>query len=170
MSEYGSPTRGSVAASNRERMLSMVAAALGVLMFIWGFMKWLSLSNGGHEQKYAGYAFGMPTTAVIGFSLAAGLVALLGALDRRSGRGVPSAIPTALAATALLLSIGILIAKDSVSPEVGDDVKVEIGLILALITAIVQTIVLGLGLASRKDDAADTGGATYGGTGYPPNA
>jgi Family of unknown function (DUF5336) len=169
MSSYDSPTRGSASASNRERLLSMVAGGLGVLMFVWGFLKWLSLNDNGHEQKYAGFAFAMPTTAVIGLSLAAGLMALLGAADRRSGRGVPSAIPTALAATSLLLAIGILIAKDNVSPEVTDDVNVEIGLILALITAIVQTVVLALGLASRKEDAANTGTSTQTGqpTGYP---
>jgi hypothetical protein len=161
MSNYGSPTRGSTSASNRERLLSMVAGGLGVLMFIWGFLKWLSLNENGHEQKYAGFAFAMPTTAVIGLSLAGGLMALLGAADRRSGRGVPSAIPTALAATSLLLAIGILIAKDNVSPEVTDDVNIEIGLILGLITAILQTVVLAMGLVSRKEDAANTGGATY---------
>jgi hypothetical protein len=163
MSGYGSPTRGSVSASNRERMLSMVAAGLGILMFVWGFLKWLSLHDNDQDQKYAGYAFGMPTTAVIGLSLAAGLMALLGAMDRRDGRGVPSAIPTALAATSLLLAIGIMIAKDNVSPEVTDDVGIEIGLILGLITAILQTAVLAMGLASRRQDEANTGAPTYAG-------
>jgi hypothetical protein len=43
----------------------------------------------------------------IGISLAAGLIALLGATEMRRGRGVPSAIPTGLAATSLLLAIGV---------------------------------------------------------------
>jgi hypothetical protein len=158
----GAPTRGSARDSQRERMLSLIGAALGVLMFVWGFLKWLNIGGQDQKQKYAGFAFGMPTTAVIGLSLAAGLIALLGATDRRSGRGVPSAIPTGLAATALLLAIGILLGKGSISPEVGDKVGVEIGLILGLITAALQTIVLGIGLASRKDDAANTGYPTAG--------
>jgi hypothetical protein len=138
----------------------MIGAALGVLMFIWGFLKWLNIGEQGNsdqKQKYAGYAFGMPTTAIIALSLAAGLTALLGAVDRRSGRGVPSAIPTALAATSLLLAIGVLLGKGSISPDGGDKVGVEIGLILGVITAAVQTVVLAMGMASRKHDEANTG-------------
>jgi Family of unknown function (DUF5336) len=162
MSAYGSPSRGSASDTKREQMMSYVAGALGVLMFIWGFLKWLEIGNGNDKQKYAGYAFGTPTSAVIGFSLAAGLMAVLGATDRRSGRGVPSAIPTALAATSLLLAVGILIGKDSISPDGGSDVGVKVGLILGLITAIVQTAVLAAGLASRHGDAANTTGAPLG--------
>jgi Family of unknown function (DUF5336) len=148
-------------------MMSYVAGALGILMFIWGFLKWLSIGDN-DKESYAGYAFGTPTTAVIGLSLAAGLLALLGATERRPGRGVPSAIPTALAATSLLLAIGILISKGSISPDHGAEVGAKIGLILGLITAALQTIVLGAVLAGRKDDAADTSGGAYAGgsTGY----
>ena len=149
----------------RERMLSMVAGALGVLMFIWGFLKWLDFGEGEDARKYSGYAFQMPTTAIIGFSLAAGLVALLGATERRRGRGVPSAIPTALAATSLLLAIGVYLGKGSISPDVGSKVGVQIGLILGLLTALVQTVVLAMGLASRHDDGDDRGrGTAAGGT------
>src|SRR4051812_31732684 len=154
MSAYGSPSRGSSAATKREEMMSYVAGALGILMFIWGFLKWLSIGDN-DKESYAGYAFGTPTTAVIGLSLAAGLLALLGATERRPGRGVPSAIPTALAATSLLLAIGVLLGKGQISPTLGDKVGIEIGLILGLITAAVQTIVLGMGLASRHDDGID---------------
>jgi hypothetical protein len=89
---------------------------------------------------------------IIGLSLAAGLMALLGAMERRPGRGVPSAIPTGLAAAALLLAIGVYAGKGAISPELGDEVGVDIGLILGLITAAVQTVVLAMGLASRHDD------------------
>jgi hypothetical protein len=99
----------------------------------------------------------MPTTAVIGFSLAAGLIALLGATERRPGRGVPSAIPTGLAATGLLLAVGIYVGRGAISPDLGSEVGVEIGLILGLITALVQTLVLAAALASRHDtDRYDT--------------
>ena len=93
----------------------------------------------------------MPTTAIIGLSLAAGLIALLGATERRPGRGVPSAIPLGLAAASLLLAIGVYLGKGAISPELGDEVGVEIGLILGLITAALQTVVLGMVLASRHD-------------------
>jgi hypothetical protein len=156
MSSYGSTSRGSESTAKRERMLSMIAAALSVLMFIWGFLKWLSIGGGDQQQKYAGFAFAMPTTAVIGLSVAAGLIAALGATERRAGRGVPSAIPTGLAATGLLLAIGILVGKGSISPNLGDKVGVEIGLILGLITALIQTAVLAMGLASRHDDRHST--------------
>jgi len=136
----------------RERTLSMVAGGLGVLMFAFGFLKWLEVGESPDQLEYSGFAFQMPTTAVIGFSLAAGLMAVLGATERRAGRGVPSAIPTALAATSLLLAIGIYLGKGSISPDLGAEVGVEIGLILGVITALLQTIVLAMGLASRHDD------------------
>jgi len=120
-------------------------------MFALGFLKWLEIGEGDAQQEFSGFAWSMPTTAVIGFSLAAGLIALLGATEPRRGRGVPSAIPTGLAATGLLLAIGIYLGKGSISPDVGNEVGVEIGLLLGLATAAVQTIVLGMGLASRRD-------------------
>ncbi len=160
MSAHDSPSRGSSSTMQRERMLSMVAGVLGVLMFIWGFLKWLKFGDGDSAHKYSGYAFQMPTTAIIGFSLAAGLLALLGATERRRGRGVPSAIPTALAATSLLLAVGVYLGKGSISPDSGSKVGVQIGLILGLLTALVQTAVLGMGLASRHDDGDDSGSGT----------
>jgi Family of unknown function (DUF5336) len=148
--------RDDSATTKRERTLSMVGGALGILMFAFGFLRWLSLGEGDNQAKFSGYAFQMPTTAIIGLSLAAGLIALLGATERRPGRGVPSAIPTGLAATSLLLAIAVYFGKGAISPKLGDDVGVEIGLILGIITAALQTIVLGMGLASRHDDDRDT--------------
>jgi len=130
----------------------MAGGALGILMFAFGFLRWLSVGGGDAQSKYSGYAFQMPTVPIIGFSLAAGLIALMGATERRRGRGVPSAIPTGLAATSLLLAIAVWLGKGAISPSLGDEVGVEIGLILGLLTALVQTIVLGMGLASRHDD------------------
>ena len=121
-------------------------------MFVWGFLRWFKVGDDPDEVKFSGFAFQMPTVAVIGFSVAAGLMAVLGAAERRRGRGVPSAIPTALAATSFLLAVGVYLGKDAVSPDVGADVGVEIGLILGLVTSLLQTVVLGMGLASRHDD------------------
>ena len=148
---YTSTTTDSDAV-RRERMLSTIGGALGLLMFIWGFLRWLNVGDGADQHKYSGYAFQMPTVAVVGFSVAAGLMALLGRTERRAGRGVPSALPTAMAATSLLLAIGVFVGKGAISPTLGSEVGVEIGLILALITALLQTIVLGMGLMSRHDD------------------
>ena len=142
--------RGSMA--DRERMLSLAGGLLGLVMFLLGFLRWLKIGEGADELKYSGYAIQMPTTAVIGFALAAGLMSVLGATERRAGRGVPSAIPTALAATSFLLAVGIFLGKGAISPDVGSEVGVEIGLILGLITSLLQTIALGVGLASRHDD------------------
>ena len=153
MSSYGSPTRESGAASQRERMMSLIGAALGVLMFIWGFLDWLGAGGDGVD------GFSCQGVAVIGLSLAAGLLAGLGSLDNRSGRGVDSAVPLAFAASAALVALGILIKK-------GDGVDAKVGLILGLITAIVQSVVLGAEWASRRTDAADTRGAgALGGSG-----
>jgi hypothetical protein len=141
--------------TKRERTLSMVGGVLGILMFVFGFLRWLSVGEGAGQRKFSGFAFSMPTTAIIGFSLAAGLIALLGATEKRRGRGVPSAIPTGLAASSLLLAIAVYLGKGEVSPDLGNQVGVEIGLILGIITAAVQTIVLGMGLASRRSEDDD---------------
>ena len=138
--------------TSRERSLSTIGGVLGIVMFVLGFMRWLSVGEGADQSKFSGFAFQMPTTAIIGLSLAAGLIALLGAMERRPGRGVPSAIPAGLAAASLLIAIGVYLGKGAISPELGDEVGVEIGLILGLLTAAVQTIVLGVVLASRHDD------------------
>ncbi len=138
--------------SQRERMLSIAAAVLGLLMFVWGFLRWFKVGDDPDQLEYSGFAFQMPTSAVIGFSVAAGFMAFLGATERRPGRGVPSAIPTALAATSFLLAVGIYAGKDEISPDVAAEVGVEIGLILGLITSLLQTLILGVGLASRQDD------------------
>ena len=169
MSAYDPPRQpGPTSNLQRERILSLIAGALGILMFAWGFLRWLNVGDGANQRKFSGYAFQMPTTAVIGFSLAAGLIALLAATDRRPGRGVPGAVPTGLAATSLLLAGAIFLGKGAISPTLGSEVGVEVGLILGLSTAALQTIVLVLNMASRHDhvDAHDTGVAR-GGSGYP---
>jgi hypothetical protein len=134
----------------------MTAGALGLVMFALGFLRWLSVGSGDDQHKFSGFAFQMPTTAVIGLSLAAGIIAFLGATERRRGRGVPSAVPTGLAATALLLAIGIYLGKGSISPTLGDEVGVEPGLILGVLVALIQTVVLAMGLSSRHDDSDRT--------------
>jgi hypothetical protein len=63
----------------------------------------------------------------------------------------PSAIPTGMAATSLLLAVGIWLGKGAISPDLGSEVGVEVGLILGVITALVRTIVLAMGLKSRHD-------------------
>jgi len=139
-------------ALKRERSLSLTAGVLGILMFIWGFLRWFNVGDqAAGQHRYSGYAFETPSTAVIGFSLAAGLMAALGAMDRRRGRGVPGAVPTALAATSLLLSIAVALGKGEISPTGGSSVGLEIGIYLAIATAAVQTIVLAMGHASRHD-------------------
>ncbi|MCU1369783.1 MAG: hypothetical protein JWO77_977 [Ilumatobacteraceae bacterium] len=150
------PTTRDADKADRERLLSLVGGLLGLVMFLLGFMRWLSLGEGSDQLKYSGFAFQMPTTAVIGFALAAGLIAVLGATELRPGRGVPSAVPAGLAATSLLLAVGIYLGKGAISPDLGDQVGVEIGLILAIVVAAVQTAVLAMGLASRHDNDRDT--------------
>ena len=151
---YGD-TRYESPSTKRERSLSSIGGVLGLAMFALGFLRWLSVGEGDGQAKFSGYALQMPTTAIIGLSLAAGLIALLGAMERRPGRGVPSAIPTGLAATSFLLAVGVYLGKGAISPDLGDEVGVEIGLILGLLVAAVQTVVLGMGLASRHDDDHD---------------
>ena len=136
----------------------MLGGLLGLVMFALGFLRWLSLGEGDEQSKFSGFAFSMPTTAIIGLSLAAGLIAMLGATETRRGRGVPSAIPLGLAGSSLLLAIGVYLGKGAISPDLGDEVGVEMGLVLGLLTAAVQTGVLGMVLASRHDDDDDIRG------------
>ena len=138
--------------TKRERSMSMLGGLLGLGMFGVGFLRWLSAGEGRAQLKFSGFALQMPTTAIIGLSLAAGLIALMGAMERRPGRGVPSAIPTGLALTSLFLAVGVYLGKGAISPDLGEEVGVEIGLILGLVIAAVQTLVLGMGLMSRHDD------------------
>jgi hypothetical protein len=138
--------------TRRERTLSIVGGILGIVVFGLGFLRWLSVGEGARQHKLSAFALQMPTTAVIGLALAAGLIALLGATERRAGRGVPSAVPTGLAAASFLMAVGIYLGKGQISPTVGDQVGVEIGLIAGMIATAVQTIILGMGLASRHDD------------------
>jgi hypothetical protein len=139
--------------TDRERTLSMLGGLLGLAMFAVGFLRWLSVGEDDDQAKFSGFAHMMPTTAIIGLSLAAGIIAVLGATERRRGRGVPSAIPTGLAITSLMLAIGVLIGKGEITAGLGDQVGVEIGLILGIVVAALQSIVLGMGLASRHDDS-----------------
>jgi hypothetical protein len=135
----------------------MLAGGLGLLMFVWGFLRWFNVGDGPHQQKYSGYAFATPSSAVVALSLAAGIIAFLGATERRSGRGVPTAIPTGLAFTSLLMAIAVFLGKGEISPAGGSKIGIEIGMVLALITAALQTVVLAMALASRHDDRrADT--------------
>jgi hypothetical protein len=141
----------------RERALSMTAGLLGVLMFVWGFLRWFNVGNEANTQhRYSGYAFQSPSVAVIGLSLAAGLMAALGAMERRRGRGVPSAVPTALAATSLLLAIAVALGKGAISPTFGAKIGLEVGIYLAIATAAVQTIVLALEMRNRHHDRLDS--------------
>jgi hypothetical protein len=141
----------------RERGLSMTAGVLGVLMFVWGFLRWFNVGDQANGQhRYSGYAFQTPSVAVVGLSLAAGLMAAFGAMDRRRGRGVPTAVPTALAATSLLLGIAVALGKGAISPTFGATVGLEVGIYLAIATAAVQTIVLTMEMRSRHHERIDT--------------
>lgn len=163
MSGFGA-TKFAAPGAQRDRMLALIGGLLGLLMFIWGFLKWIRLEDNGQKQSYAGYAFGMPTTAVIGLSIAAGLVAVLGALDPREGRGVPSAIPLGLAGASLLLVIGVFTGKSSISDFGGTKVSADVGLVLGLITAVLQTAALGWEWIERllpRTSATPGGPAAY---------
>lgn len=142
MTAYGPPAtpRSPSSPAQRATLLAYAAGGLGVLSFIWGFLKWLTEGEGDGKTQYGGYALAAPGVAVIALSLAAGLLAAGAAWENK-----PVTItPVALAVTSVLLAIGILIGKGSISAGGGGGAKVGIGigLILELITAIVQAGVL----------------------------
>lgn len=126
--------------AQRVSLANYAAAALGVLSFVWGFLTWMTIGTGDGRVRYGGYAFALSGVGVIGFSIAAGLFALVTTVERTA----MSLRPAALAATSLLLLIGTLIGKGNVGGPgaSGPDVGVGLGLILALITVVVQLGVL----------------------------
>jgi hypothetical protein len=145
MTAYGPPAvpRPTASPVQRAALMFYIAGGLGVLSFIWGFLKWVTAGEGGNDTKFGGYALETPGVAVIGFSLAAGLLAAAAAFEKR-----PATLgPVALAATALLLAIGVLIGKGSISNGGGGSPKtgIAIGFILELITVILQVGVLVFG-------------------------
>ena len=141
MTAYGppAPSRPPASPVQRAALLSYVAGGLGVLSFVWGFLKWLTDSTGGGKTKFGAYALASPAVAIIGFSLAAGLLAAAATVEKKPA----SLTPVGLSVTSLLLVVGVLIGKSSVSARGGSaHVGVGIGLILELITVILQVAVL----------------------------
>ncbi|MEP7021345.1 MAG: DUF5336 domain-containing protein [Pseudonocardiales bacterium] len=122
-------------------MMFYIAGGLGVLSFIWGFLKWITEGSGDSKTSYGGYALASPGVAVIGLSLAAGLLAAAAAWEKSPA----SLTPVVLAVAALLLAFGILIGKGSISAGGrggGPNFGIGIGLILELITTLAQVGVL----------------------------
>jgi hypothetical protein len=143
MTAYGPPAVPRSAASpvQRAAMMFYIAGGLGVLSFIWGFLKWITEGEGSDKGKLGGYAVQSPVVAVVGFSLAAGLLAAAAAWEKSPA----SLTPVALAVVSLLLTFGVLIGKGSIEPSSGAKFGIGIGLILELITVILQVGVLVFG-------------------------
>jgi len=122
--------------------MAYAAAGLGVLSFIWGFLKWLTEDLGGGKLKVGGYAAGSPVLAIIGLSLVAGLLAGAATVEKKP----LTLTPVVLAVSALLLALGVLIGKSSVDTGgSGPKYGIAIGFILELITILAQVGVLVFG-------------------------
>jgi hypothetical protein len=118
-------------------MLHLLAGALGVLSFIWGFLTWFTEGHGGGAFHFAGYAFSSAGVAPIGLSILAGAIAVASTVDGK----LASFVPSAVAIAALLTVIGVAGGKGNVGP--GDaQIGMGVGLILELITCVVQVAVL----------------------------
>lgn len=139
MTAYGPPAgfRPPASPVQRGALLHYVAGGLGVLSFIWGFLTWFK-----EERVFGnigGYALLSPAVAIVGFSLAAGLLAAAGTWEKKQA----SLTPAVLALTGLLLAVGVLIGKGNIGSGANTaKLGVGIGLILELITVIVQVGVL----------------------------
>jgi hypothetical protein len=139
MSGYPPPAQSSTRARGGARaaetptslLLERVGAGLGVLMFVWGFLPWYGLS----ATTVHGFGFGSPAPVVIGMSLLASGVAAARAVDQKSAS---SLVPLAAAAAALLVAFGLIVDR-------GDNVALNVGLILALVTSLLQTAAFVLG-------------------------
>lgn len=138
------------AAQEPSSLIGYAAGALGVLSFIWGFLTWYSQHNGfAGSEGVSGYSIaGGGAGAAIGLSIAAGLIAAGGVLERKR----PALLPAALALAALLVTIGAMIGKGVPGSRIGSGV----GLILELITTILQAAGLTY-LWLRESDRVPTG-------------
>jgi hypothetical protein len=119
-----------MSAAQRMAMFGYVAAGLGGLDFIWGFLDWTSVGNGvGGSAGIAGFA--TSGTGAIVATLLAGLLALAEVIEKKS----PTMLPSAAAIAGVLVTFGVMVTTP-------DGYDVSVGLILALITAILQAGVL----------------------------
>lgn len=146
--------------AQRANIVGYVGGALGVLSFIWGFLKWF---KAGGEGVGGFSVYGSGSAAVVGFSLMAGVLAVAYVVEKRE---TTTLAPTALALTSALLALGLLIGKGSIQ---GEHIKIGagIGLILGLITSIVQTVVLGYGWLAASGRLAQRQQAAPAWQGYP---
>jgi hypothetical protein len=99
-------------------------------MFVWGFLPWYGLA----ATDVNGYGFGSPAPVAIGLSLLASGVAAARMLDQKAASPL---VPLAAAAVALLVSFGLII-------DPGDNVSLNVGLILAIVTTLLQTAAFAL--------------------------
>ena len=130
--EPSSRARGGarVAETPKSVLLERVGAGLGVLMFVWGFLPWYGLA----ATDVNGYGFGSPAPVAIGLSLLASGVAAARMLDQKAASPL---VPLAAAAVALLVSFGLIVDR-------GDNVSLNVGLILAVVTTLLQTAAFAL--------------------------
>ena len=144
---------------DRSAILGYAAAGLGLLNFVWGFLHWLTVGNNG----VSGYA--SLGQAVVGLSLAAGLVAAASVLEKK----LLGTVPAALAVAAALVALGIVISHDAYNTDAG--------LILAFITSLVQAAVCvyaylessrgsGTGLSLGGGRSGSSGGSSQPSGGY----
>ena len=113
-----------VAETPKSVLLERVGAGLGVLMFVWGFLPWYGLA----ATDVNGYGFGSPAPVAIGLSLLSSGVAAARMLDQKAASPL---VPLAAAAVALLVSFGLIVDR-------GDNVSLNVGLILAVVTTLLQ--------------------------------
>jgi hypothetical protein len=109
----------------RVQVFAYSAGGLGALSFVWGFLDWVS--------GVSGYGGG-GAEAIVGFALAAGLLAGLDAFENKP----VTHMPTVLAVVGLLMVFGEMVSLPS-----GADTQA--GLILQLVTSLVQVAVLVVG-------------------------
>jgi Family of unknown function (DUF5336) len=140
MSASGPPTVPRLPATPAQRagLMCLLAGGLGVLSFLSGFLEWITEGDTSDSVSYGGYAVGSPALAIIGFSVAAGLLAVATTVERKPA----SLTPVVLSVTSLLLLVGLLIGKRSISTVGTEHVGVGIGLALDMATVLVQVAVL----------------------------
>lgn len=87
-----------------------------MLVFALRFLRWVSIGDADEQSKPSGFAFSMPTTAIIGLSIAAG-PDRTARCDRAPSRPRRAErVLAGLAATALLLAIGVYSGRAPAAP------------------------------------------------------
>ena len=128
----------------RSRPWDVIGAALAAPMLLWGFLSWFGVS-GDSAGGTSGY-FSGAGAAALALSLVATAITVNELLAGRPHQRSAPPLPALLAAAAVLLVLGAMIAKP-------DSATIAAGAVAGLLTAISQAVALTVGWIQGSEKA-----------------